>query len=160
MSDDPEQEYFSDGFNQADNERVKEFFHRVVAIDARLAAAYSGLALAYRRDGDTYATSSLYEAGRRGDVWARRAVEIDSTDADSLAILAFSTPYANREEAYERIGRALEANPNSSRAHGIRGTYLIFDDQLMEARTAILTALRLNPSDPINANLSPFITVS
>jgi adenylate cyclase len=138
--------------NQADNDRAKEFFHRAIAIDASLAAAYSGLALAYKREGDTYATISLDEAERRGDIWARRAVEIDPADADGLAILAFSTPYANREEAYERIARALRANPNSSRAHGIRGTYLIFDGQPLEARDAVFTALRLN--------LGPFIAIS
>ena len=74
--------------NQADNERAIEFFHRAITIDAGCAAAYSGLALAYKREGDTYATISLDEAEGLGDVWARRAVEIDSTDADGLAILA------------------------------------------------------------------------
>ena len=69
-------------------------------------------------------------------------------------------PYANREEAYERIALALRTNPSSSRAHGIRGTYLIFDGQPLEARDAFFTALRLNPCDPINANLRPFIAVS
>ena len=77
--------------NQADNERAKEFFHRAIEVDASLAPAYSGLALAYKREGDTYATISLDEAERRGDVWARRATEIDSNDADGLAILAYST---------------------------------------------------------------------
>jgi adenylate cyclase len=146
--------------NQASNEFAKEFFHRAIRIDANCAAAYSGLALAYKKEGDIYATISLDEAERLGEVWARKAVEIDSTDADGLAILAFCTPYASREEAYERISLALNTNPNSARAHGIKGTYLIFDGQPLEARDAFSTALRLNPRDPINANLGPFIAIS
>jgi adenylate cyclase len=146
--------------NQADNERAKELFHRAITADASLAAAYSGLALAYKREGDTYATISLDEAERSGDIWARKSIEIDPTDADGLAILAFSTPYVSREEAYERIALALSTNPNSSRAHGIRGTYLIFDGQPLVAREALLTALRLNPRDPINSSLLPFLAIS
>ena len=128
--------------NQADNARARDFFHRAIAIDATFAAAYAGLALACRRDGDTYATQTLDEAARLAEIWARKAVEIDSADADALAVLAFSTPYANREEGYERIARAIGANPNSSRANGVKGAFLLFDGHPLEARESLLAALR------------------
>jgi adenylate cyclase len=118
------------------------------------------LALACRREGDTYATQTLDEAARLAEVWARKAVEIDSADADALAVLAFSTPYGNREEGYERIARAIRANPNSSRANGVKGAFLLFDGHPLEAREALLTALRLNPRDSNNAILRHQIAIS
>jgi adenylate cyclase len=142
------------------NERAKEYFNQSIAIDASFAAAYSALALVFKREGDTYGVKPLDEAEARGDDWARRAVEIDPTDADGLAILAFSTPYAARAEAYERIALALDSNPNSSRAHCIRGTYLVFDGRPLEARDALLKAFRLNSRDPMNAMLPHFISIS
>ena len=146
--------------NQADNAWARDFFHQAIAIDATFAAAYSGLALACRREGDTYATLTLDEAARLAETWARKAVEIDSADADALAVLAFSTPYGNREEGYERIARAIGANPNSSRANGVKGAFLLFDGHPLEGREALLTALRLNPRDSNNAILRHQIAIS
>ena len=146
--------------NQADNARAREFFYRAIAIDATFAAAYSSLALACKREGDTYATLSLDEAARLAEDLACRAVEFDAADADALAVLAFSTLYGNRQEAYERVALALRANPNSSRAIGIKGTFLIFDGKPLEARDALLTALRLNPRDSNNAIFRQQIAVS
>ena len=37
---------------------------------------------------------------------------------------------------------------------------MIFDGHPLEARDALLTALRLSPFDPINASLRPFIAIS
>ena len=146
--------------NQADNARASNFFHRAIAIDATFAAAYSGLAFACRREGDIFATQTLDEAARLAEMWARKAVEIDSADADALAVLAFSTPYGNREERYERIARAIRVNPNSSRANGVKGAFLLFDGHPLEARESLLTALRLNPRDSNNAILRHQIAIS
>ena len=53
-----------------------------------------------------------------------------------------------QRQANQKMAKVqLRANPNSSRAIGINGTFLIFDGKPLEARDALLTALHLNPRD-------------
>ena len=130
-------------------------------LDARFAAAYSHLALAYITEGTIYAARPYHDAAKLAEGMARIAISNDPHDADAQAALAFvAYTDANREEALERSALALSGNPNSAWAHGVNGLLLIWNGQPSEGRGELLVALRLNPRDPRNARLESNIVVS
>ena len=55
---------------------------------------------------------------------------------------------------------ALSINPNSARAHAVKGTFLVFTGQRSQGRQELLTALRLSPRDPFNVLMLSHIATS
>jgi adenylate cyclase len=136
--------------NASDNAQAREFLQRATELDASFAPPYSTLALAYIHEGVAFGTRSLDDTARLAASWARRAVEIDPTDADANAIVAYAGMIEGvRETCWGDISLALEVNPNSSWAHFVKGALLVYTGQPAEARNAALTALRLSPRDPL-----------
>ena len=64
------------------------------------------------------------------------------------------------DEALDAVSLALSINPNSVRAHAVKGTILVFTGQCSQGRHELLTALRLSPRDPFNATMLSHIATS
>ena len=143
--------YTPEGFNKG-----TEYFNKAIVIDPNYALAYDGLAYCY------YATNwnqNPKEAGAKGRVLARKALEIDPTLAEAHTSLGLiHTWYDYDWVAAEReFKRALELNPNYPAAHLWHGFLLTTlgraDESIAEAKRAI----ELDPlSDEANATLGVY----
>ena len=70
-------------------------------------------------------------------------------DAEAQAIVAWAEAVSDdvHDEALDGVSLALSINPNSARAHAVKGTFLVFTGQCSQGRHELLTALRLSLSD-------------
>jgi len=136
----------------ADNEQAIELLQRAITLDIAMTSAYPPLVIAYIDSGQVYGLRPLDEVSRLADIWARKALDIDSNDAEIQMAMALVAQVTGRgEEAYERARLALTLNPESYLANAIQGALLLFDGQPAEGRSFLLKALRLNPRDPRGA---------
>ena len=147
--------------NSADNTRAQQLFQRAAEIDPMFASTCAAMGMSHIIEGAVYAARPLQETLERADIWARRAVAIDPSDADGQAVLAWSMAgRGSLDEALGCVSLALLINPNSVWAYCAKGAALLFSGRPSEARVAMLAALRLSPRDPLNALPSYQIGVS
>jgi adenylate cyclase len=148
--------------NAGDNERAIELFQSAIEQDKTFVAAYVSLAFAYCESGHSYAVRPFGDAVRLAGIWAGKAAQIDPQDADVQTALGFVAHFSGRrEEAWECASSALANSPHWAGAYSLKGTVLIFNGQPVEGRSAVLTALRLNPRHPgLNASRLNMITIS
>jgi adenylate cyclase len=97
------------------------------------------------------------EARERATTWARKAVQIDATDADAQATLAW---LSDAEERRQRLSLALASDPHSPFAHWIMGKIHVHYGRFSEGRKAMMTALSLSPHNPLNGFLMILIAMS
>jgi adenylate cyclase len=136
----------------ADNEQAQQFLQRAVSLDASFAPAYVAMSLTYLWQGAVFATLPLQECGPLARGWAAKAVELDPSDADAHAMLAWSKGAEGiNDEVRDGVSLAVALNPNSTWANAAIGAVRLFSGQRSQAREALLTSLRLNPRDPLNA---------
>jgi adenylate cyclase len=131
---------------QEDDQRAGELFNRALELDPTLAAAHTGLAMLFNREGTMFASHPLLEALRLSAEETQKAVELDPNDAEAHAVRAeaagFLGDYAG---GFDHIEWSLSINPNCARAYSIKGWLQIFTDQPTEGRQSILWANRLDP---------------
>ena len=73
---------------------------------------------------------------------------MDSNFADAYAELGLAYVSENNPKGIENIEKALELNPNSSRANSSKGVYLFYNKRDFEkAKVYLEKALELNPND-------------
>src|SRR5579884_697636 len=146
-------------FNQRTPDAVNKsiaHFGQAIAIDPKFALAYSGLADAYALLGYRGAYPSK-EALSQAKTAALKAIELDSTLAEphtSLAFIAetYEWDWASSEREYKR---ALELNPNDSRAHHFYASYLTYVGRFDEGIAEEKRARELDPlSLPVNNALA------
>jgi adenylate cyclase len=147
--------------SRADIARAMTFFQRAIELDAGFVPAYTALASAYIAEGAIHATRPLQGAVRLAAGWARRAVEIDATDAEAQAMLARTATLAgNVEEGWERAMLALSLNPNSPLGTLTKAGALVYGGRAAEGRDAALATLRLDPRNPRNSTAMTYVTIS
>jgi TolB-like protein/Tfp pilus assembly protein PilF len=146
-------------FNQRTPDAVNKsitHFGQAIVIDPKFALAYSGLADAYALLGYRGAFPSK-EALSQAKTAALKAIELDSTLAEphtSLAFIAetYEWDWASSEREYKR---ALELNPNDSRAHHFYASYLTYVGRFDEGIAEEKRARELDPlSLPVNNALA------
>jgi tetratricopeptide (TPR) repeat protein len=146
-------------FNQRTPDTVNKSiasFTQAIAGDPKFALAYSGLADAYAWLGYRGAYPSK-EALSQAKAAAWKAIELDATLADphiSLAFIAetYEWDWATSEREYKR---AIELNPNDSRAHHFYASYLTYIGQFDEGIAEEKRARELDPlSLPVNNALA------
>ncbi len=122
------------------------FFQQAIDLDPNFAGGYRGLAdargLAFAR----HQTLNLAESFSSREKLARRAVELDSADAEARSALA--RVLAGRGDSQGGLleaKRALAMSPNLSIAHGALGFVLTFSGQPNEGLASLETAIRLDP---------------
>ena len=74
--------------NAAANDEARRLFERAIERDSMFAAAYAGLSLTCFWADSQYQTVALDEAIQLSSVRARKAVELDPSNADAQAVLA------------------------------------------------------------------------
>lgn len=128
--------------------RATEFFQRAIARDSSYAPAYTGLA-------DSYNILIAYDEQPRpremmpkAKAAALRALELDETDGEAHAALAFvATEYDwDWKTADQHFRRALELNPSNATAHHWYSVYLLAMGDVPQSLAEIDTARKLDPS--------------
>jgi DNA-binding SARP family transcriptional activator/TolB-like protein/Tfp pilus assembly protein PilF len=123
-------------------------YRQAINLDSTFALGYAGLAVAY-----TYAAEYAYVPVRpaldTARMFARRAVTLDSTNAETRSVLALILGDAGDYEAAEReFRRAIELGPSNPRAHYRYSILLVAlgrgEDALRESNRAI----ELDPFGP------------
>src|SRR5262249_3345422 len=98
---------------------------------------------------------SLLEGQSSVEVLARRAVALDSGDAEARSWLGTTLlTLGDHRGALAELGRALTISPDLASAHGQLGQALVWSGRPKEGVAAIQRYLRLDPCDPIVAVLS------
>ena len=125
---------------------ARELFDHALELDPMLAAAHTGLAMAFNREGAVYASRPLLEALRLSGDEAQKALELDPTDADAHGFRAHAAGHLGDYAAgFDHVERALSINPNCAWAHHVKGWLQIFTGRPAEGRQAILCSIRLDP---------------
>jgi adenylate cyclase len=91
----------------------------------------------------------MNEAQHSAEKLARRAIALDSADAEARALLGWVLwTFGDHEGARAEAERALALSPNLARAYGTLGAAFVFSGRPVEGLAALATCIRLDPRDP------------
>ncbi|HXI63295.1 MAG TPA: protein kinase, partial [Gemmatimonadales bacterium] len=123
------------------------YFEQAIAEDPRYAPAYTGLADSYSLQLD-YRSVPVAEGFALAKQYARKALELDETVAETHASLAWSLFIYDWdwEGAGREFRRALELDPRYATAHQWYAFWLTARGRLDEALVEAHTALELDPA--------------
>ena len=97
------------------DDQARAFFERALELDPHSARAYAGLSLSHFNEWSCQAWVQWDEKERLAFDFARRAADLDSTDAMVEIVLGRITLYRRRfDEADRHVERALALNPNDA----------------------------------------------
>ena len=131
-----------------DNALAEKFFQRAIDLDPMFAGGYTGLAAAFDRVG-FFQPRNLGEAQSAEEAMARRAVVLDSADAEAHSRLAIALgSRGDHRGALAEAERALAISPNLADAHGALGAVLTFSGRPEEGLAALKSCIRLDPRAP------------
>jgi tetratricopeptide (TPR) repeat protein len=139
--------YFWNRRTPDDLNKAVDYFTQAIVKDPNDAQAYVGLADCYNLLRE-FGAMPPGEAYPRALSAAQRAVGLDDTSAEAHNSLAFATYWWLWEgvTAEREFKRALELNPNLSRAHHWYATFLLSQNRFAEAFDQIEQARKLEPS--------------
>ena len=133
----------------ADNALAEKFFQQTIDLDPTFAGGYRGLAWAQMFSASQFQRRSLKEVQASAGVLARRAVQLDSADAEAHVCLSF---WLFREGdgpgSLAEAERALALSPNLPNAHLAIGAALAQLDRAEESLAPRETSIRLDPCGP------------
>jgi adenylate cyclase len=131
------------------NQLARGFFQRSVDIDAEYSSGYDGLAWTHLMESSTFSRISIAEGCERSEPLARKAVALDTENAEARARLALTIYLmGDSKAAIAEAEQALRISPNCADAFGVRGAALVFSGQRKEGRASLEHYLRLSPRDP------------
>jgi tetratricopeptide (TPR) repeat protein len=127
-------------------QKAIQFFEQAITYDPAYASAYAGIADSYNTLG-WFGVLAPRAAYPKAEGAARKALALDDSIADAHASLGyFAALYAWDWALAEReLRRAVELNPNYSRAHLFSVFYFLTQGELAEAAAAADRAVRLDP---------------
>jgi adenylate cyclase len=132
-----------------DNLLAEKFFRQAIQLDPTFAGGHTGLAYTQSYSGNAFQLTDFSEAQRAAESSARRAVVLDSADAEAHA--ALSSTLAMRGDfvgAMAEAERARTLCPNLASVHGLLSATLIYSGRVEEGLAAHRTCARLDPRDP------------
>ena len=134
--------------DEADYRQAVGYFEEAIERDADYSAAYAALALTYYRLHQGLGAMPAEEAMPRAEELANKALEIDGTLAEALAVRAnikrtYYWDWAGAERDYKR---ALELDPSSSVTHAGYARWMTVMGRHEEAIALARRALQLDPS--------------
>jgi TolB-like protein/Tfp pilus assembly protein PilF/predicted Ser/Thr protein kinase len=121
-------------------------FNQALESDPNYAAAYAGLASAYRTLGN-WAFMPLPDAIPKAKAAAQKALQLDPASPEAhaaLARIAFENDW-DFATAQREFKRALEIAPGSAEANGAYGNFSAWIGNLQEALTYARNAVRFDP---------------
>jgi TolB-like protein len=134
-------------FNRADNERAKDFFERVVAMEPSFARGYAGLSFTHFQDAFLRYADHDQAAARR---FATEALEKDSLDPFGHFTMGRSLWLTGDVEAsLPWLEQANTLNPNYAHARYSRGWAESILGQAESSLTSVGEAFSLSPVDPL-----------
>jgi adenylate cyclase len=125
-------------FNADDNALAQKFFQQAIDLDPTLGGGYRGLAMAQAVAAGGFQTRNLAEVLASTEALARRAVALDSGDAEARSV--FSDVLRSRRDyggALAEAEQALAISPNLASAHATLGAGLIFSGRPKEGLAAL-----------------------
>jgi adenylate cyclase len=126
--------------------QAERFFQQAIDLDPNFAGGYRGLADARGFVFGSYHTLDPSEGLDCREILARRAIELDSADAEARSALAHVLAgRGDYQGGLLEANRALAMTPNLSTAHGAVGFVLTFSGQPKEGLASLKTAIRLDP---------------
>ena len=125
---------------------ARSFFQRAIDIDPNLASAHSWLAQNYCMAGSVFGSIPLDKAVRHAEPHARRAISLDSENADARARLAVVLWLKGdaRGVLFE-AEEALLIDPDCPEAHGLKGVGLVGLGRPAEGRESLRQCIQLSP---------------
>ena len=127
--------------NMAANDAARLLLEQAIAMDPMFAAAHGRLSVVYGYATIHYRNLPRDEGLRLNLVHARRAVELDSGDADGHAHLSIAlTWHGDMDNALLSARRALSISPNCAQGHMRLGMALVFTGKTAEGRAALAEA--------------------
>ena len=127
---------------------AQEFFEEAIVQDPTFGGGYRGIAFAQFQEASVFQTRSLPEAQISAETLARRAVALDSIDAEAHACLGQALwARGELDGMLVEAKRALTISPNLALAHGVLGAALVFSGQPLKGIEALQTSNRLDPRD-------------
>ena len=132
----------------AANDAARHLFERAIELNPMFAAAHAGLSVVYGRAGTRYFTMPIDEALQLSCMQSRKAVELDSGDADARAGLALNLRVLGDTDNARAIAlQACSMNPNCAQAYFVIGSIHVFTGRTTEGRQALGVFERLSPRD-------------
>jgi adenylate cyclase len=137
-------------FTADDNGVAQKLFQRAIDLDPTFAGGYRGLAAAQFYAAAGFQRRNLLECQTSIEALARRAVALDSNDAEARSWLATTLLIlGDYEGALAETERALAISPNLASAHGALAETLIYSGRPRDGLAALQRYMRLDPRDPI-----------
>jgi adenylate cyclase len=137
-------------FTQTDLAKAWLLLTEAISLDPVNSMALSDLAFLYHFQAVFGWGDSVAEAHTAAGEAARKAVQLDDSDATAHTVLAIYEIFSNRhEEARRRLRRATDLDPNSAFAHGYIGVSHSFAGERDTALPHLDDAIRLSPRDPL-----------
>ena len=125
---------------------AEKFFQQAIDLDPNFAGGYRGLADARGFAFALHQTLNLAEELNSREMLVRRALELDSADAEARSALAHVLAgRGDYQGGLVEAKRALAMTPNLSIAHGALGFVLTFSGRPKEGLASLETAIRLDP---------------
>jgi adenylate cyclase len=135
-------------FTPEDNALAHKFFQRAIDLDPTFSGGYVGLANVQNQAAE-FKGRGLPEALSSAESLARRAVALDSGDAEARSLLGLAlSRRGDYEGALAEVERALGTTPNLAVAHHTLAITLIFSGRPKEGLVSLERSIRLDPRDP------------
>jgi adenylate cyclase len=135
---------------RADTRTARRLFEQAIALDPTYASAYVALARTRLLTATAGWTELTVEALSEAERLARKALELDSSNAGAHAVLA--EIYLGRQQydlARAENEKAIALNPNDAASHATRGAVLSYSGEPAEAVKSFEIAMRLDPSGAV-----------
>lgn len=134
--------YHANKTSEEELRKAKSFYEQAIAIDAKYAPPYVGLADSYVETDELTPEIALPKAAE----YAEKALSLDETLAEAhLSLGDIQSASWNGEGAEQHFRRALELNPSYAEAHRRYASYLVSRGRKEEALQEIRSAKALDP---------------
>jgi adenylate cyclase len=134
-------------FTKDDNAKARQWWQQAIKVDPEFSEAYAVLGWSYWQDVWNQWSENPQADAQRSAELAHKALALDDSDTDALALLCESDWMQGRyDQAVADGERAVAINPNSAVDYEALSTALLNAERPEEALSAAEKAMRLDPA--------------